>query len=721
MIQPSLVIIITAVYLALLFGIAYFFDKKATEGKTYTDNVLVYVLALAIYCTTWTYYGNVGLAVSNGYLFLGVYLGPTLFFIFWAHIVKRILSVKREYKITSLAEFISIRYGKSPTVAALATIIAFIGIVPYLALQLKAILSSYVFITTGNNNELSSIGVGLSFLLIIILFTILFGFRKLDQTEQHPGAIMAVAFQSIVKLVAFLIAGVIIVYVFYDGFFDIFSQIAQNGDFLAQQKLNAPSFSLFLAHILLSMSAILFLPRQFQVTIVENSKIEYVRKASWMLPLYFALITLFVFPIAMAGIIQGFNIKSADLFMLYLTYHNGSAWLSILVFIGGVSAALGMITFETIALTTMTSNHIVLPLIEKFSWLNFLRQKLLFLRWIVVSIILFVAYIFERAVGTSYLLVKIGMISFAAVFQFVPAIIGGIYWKKGSKAGAILGMSGGFLVWIYLSLVPALVKSGWLSQTLLSDGPFGIRLLRPENIFGISGIDPLALVVFFSMLVNISLYIFGSLFYPQTKEEELATNTDFVQAVERHQSSATGDFKEKNISVIEKINILTTIFNKYLNSSEVEKIITECKEKVGIENKEMMSVEELISLRSEAEKILAKYIGILAATESLSQGKLFTENDSKNLSSLYVSMAENLKLSPEEFSQKIDFFKEKERLSILQKEELEKTVTERTKDLEMINADLKKINDLTIGRELKMVELKKKIQELEKQSGQTNQ
>ncbi|MBI2439032.1 MAG: hypothetical protein HYV45_00270 [Candidatus Moranbacteria bacterium] len=716
MIDSSIIIIVTALYLLVLFAVAFFFERKHAQGKNYTDNAFIYVLALAIYCTTWTYYGNVGLATSNGYLFLGVYLGPTLFFIFWAHIIKRILRLKREYNITSLAELISIRYGKSAGVAALVTIIAVIGIVPYLALQIKAISSSFAYLTTGSGVGRVDTSLGIILLSVIILFTIVFGFRKLDQTERHPGVIMAIAVQSVVKLLAFLVVGAFIVYFVYDGFGDIFSRVSQSGSFFSQQKANAPSYSLFLAHILLSMSAIIFLPRQFQVTVIENVREKHLDIASWLLPIYFALILLFVFPLAMAAMLQGYDIKAADLFMLMLANEEGGQWLAILVFIGGVSAALGMITFETIALTTMTSNHLLLPFLERVKIFGFLRQHLLSLRWMIVTIILFVAFIFERAIGSSYLLVKIGMISFAAVFQFVPSVIGGIYWKKGSRAGALLGMTGGFLVWLYMSVLPAFVKSGWLSGTILTDGPFGVRFLRPEHLFNITALDPLAMVVLFSFGVNASLYVIGSLLFPQNKNEDDATE-ELVRIMEKRQAAYVPAIsQEANIGVAEKKEILTNIFGRYLDRDEAKRLSQSCFEKSGLEEKEIMFVHELVTLRGTAEKILATYIGTPAANEALKTGGLFTEEDTKNLSSVYVQMAERLKLTPEEFSQKIDYYTEKEKLFSEQKEELEKKVRERTKKMEEANIELKKINDVAIGRELKMIELKKKIHELEEKT-----
>lgn len=717
MILPVPVVIgTTALYLIMLFVVAFLFEKKYAQGKNYADNIVIYVLALAIYATTWTFYGNVGLAASKGYLFLSVYLGPSLFFIIWAHFIKRILRVKKEYNITSLAELISIRYGKSSSVAALVTCIAIVGIIPYLALQLKAISTSFAFITTGNSAGNASIAIGIGLLISATIFTILFGFRNLSQTKRHPGVIIAIAIQSVVKLVAFLAAGIFIVYFLYDGFGDIFFRISQDSVFLAQQQSSTPSYSLFLSYLLLSMAAIIFLPRQFQVTVVENTQERHVQAASWLLPFYFGLITLFVFPIAMAGILKGYDVKSADLFMLFLVNDYGGAWLSLLVFIGGVSAALGMIIFETVALTTMASNHLLMPFLERFRPLSFLGRYILFLRWLIVAMILSISLIFERTIGSSYLLVKIGMISFAAVLQFAPVVIGGMYWKKGSKRGALLGMWGGFLVWGYCAVLPAFVRSGWASQSILDNGPFGIHFLRPEHLFGISSLDPLAIVVLFSMIVNIGLYVAGSILFAQGESEKDSLE-DFIRVIEQKQSSTVSSVnQETNIAVTEKMNILSAIFSRYLNAAETEQVLRECREKVKLEQKEMMRISELVTLRSVAEKLLANYIGTPAANEALNAGGLFAERETKDLAEVYIRMAEQLKLTPEEFSQKIEYFTEKQKMISSQKDELERLVNERTKKLEEAVSELKEINDLSVGRELKMMELKKRIHELENEA-----
>jgi hypothetical protein len=461
------------------------------------------------------------------------------------------------------------------------------------------------------------------------------------------------------------------------------------------------------------MSAIIFLPRQFHVTVIENVDEKHVRNATWLLPIYFILITLFVIPIAFAGLLQGYDLRLADLYMILLSLHFGSGWLTILIFIGGLSAGMSMIMVSTITMTTMVSSHLVLPFFEKIPALHFLRRYLLALRWFILTALLFVAFAFERAIGSSYVLVKIGMISFAAMLQFAPALLGGLFWKRGSRQGAVLGMGGGFLAWLYTSLLPAFVKSGWISPSLLSEGPFGIHFLRPEHLFGITSIDPLAHVVLVTLFINTSLYIIGSLFSEQSKEEQAITDT-FLMKTKTLQLALTPEGQQtEGIALSTKKGILMTIFEKYLDHEMAEKLLENCLEETKLQGKENISLIALIGLRRVAEKLLANYIGTAAASEALSRGNLITEKESGNLSAVYAKIATRLQLTPEEFSQKIDYYMEKERFIVEQKEELEKMVSERTKKLEETNAEMKLINDVTIGRELRMIELKEKIKDLE--------
>jgi Na+/proline symporter len=713
MISSTIVIGTIAVYLLILFAIAYIVEKKSERGKNLTENAIVYTLALAIYCTAWTFFGNIGLVAKNSYLFIAVYIGPTIFFIFWWRVLRKLVRIRNEYNITSIADFISARYEKSSAVAAIAASMAFIGIVPYLSLQLKAMFTSYAFITTGSNAVSGSRNhIDLIFLGAIIIFIVVFGLRRLDQSERHPGMVMIIAVQSVVKLAAFLTLGIFVTYFLYHGFGDICSRVANDPILPAMQQAGSPSYSLFMAYIVLSMSAILFLPRQFHMAVVENTNEKYIRTAVWLLPLYFIAITIFVVPVAMVGILKGYDVNLADIFILIIPLKHGNFWLSLLVFIGGFSAAISMIMISAMTITTMVANHLILPLFERIKMSGFLRRHLLSLRWVIITLIMIVAYIFEVKIGSSYVLVKIGMISFAAALQFAPVAIGGLFWKKGSRAGAIMGLTAGFFVWIYTCLVPALIRSGWLSGSILSNGPFGLKYLRPENLFGITSLDPLAMTVIFTMIFNIGFYIFGSLFFGQSeREKQIADN--FINII-KGKELAFEDIPQQGaqIDLQGKMKIIDSLFGKYLNADEAKKAVQLCLTKAGLSAKNKISIKELVELSNVIEKTLTSYIGSSSASEALAREKLFTEEESAQLSNIYTKMAADLKLTPEELSKKIIYYTEKEEFLKKQGEELDRIVKERTKELEEKNSELERFQDLTVGRELKMMELKEKIEEL---------
>jgi Na+/proline symporter len=709
-INASIVIGATVAYLIVLFGVAYFTERKFAKGKNLTDNPVIYALALAIYCTAWTFYGNIGLASSSAMLFVAVYIGPSLFFLFWWNFLRKLVRIGREYNITSIADFISVRYGKSGAVAALASVIAFVGIVPYLSLQLKAMFSSFALIT--GSADIPAIGSGkIDFIILIaiVVFTIAFGFRRLSQTEKHPGLVMMVAVQSIVKLAAFLAAGIFVVYYLNHGFGDIFAQVANNHVLLAAQRASNPSYQLFMAYLVLSMSAIIFLPRQFHMAVVENTDEKHIRPALWILSGYFILITLFVVPIALVGRLYGFDPSLADNFILLLPLAHGSVWLSLLIFLGGMAAGTSMIVISGMTITTMVANHLILPLINKIRLLNVLRKHLLFIRWIVIALVLFIAYLFEQKIGSSYVLVKIGMISFAAVLQFAPAIIGALYFRRGNKMGTLMGMAGGFVAWGYTSLFPAFIRSGWLGNSILTDGPFGIRFLRPEHLFGADNLDPLAGVVLVTMFFNIGLYIIGSLLFAQsTAEEEIARKFKHILGGDRTVATDMSD-QMFLIGLGKKTAIASNIFNKYFNAEDAQRLMRDCLREAGLEGKETITLEELVKFQNNVEKYLASSIGSASAREALLEDSLFEKEESDRLADIYAEMASELKLTPQELGQKINYYTEKDALLRKQQAELETQVKLRTQELEKKNRELEKFQEVAVGRELKMIELKKRL------------
>ncbi len=626
MLDSFTVLIVFCMYMSFLFLIALWVERTSTVDKSPVNNPIVYSLSLAVYCTGWTYYGSVGKAATSGLLFLPIYLGPTIAIALWWTVLRKLVRIKSKHHITSIADFISARYNKSQSVAALVTVIALVGTTPYIALQFKAIISTFSIITTAENAP-SWIGshMGPIVMALMWVFTIILGIRRLDPTERHPGMVMAVAAECLVKLIAFIAAGVFVTYFMFDGFGDIFKKLTEDQPhvLVSLWRHDQGYYITWTTYLVLAMSAIMFLPRQFHVTVVENFDERHIKTAIWMFPLYMLLINIFVFPIAMGGLLKGYSITEADTFVLGVPLHAGQTWLSLLVFLGGASAATGMIMISSITVTTMITNHLLLPVVDWIKWLGFLRRHLLKCRWVAVAGVIMIGYWFERLVGESYMLVNIGMIAFAAAFQFAPAIIGGISWRRGNQAGALLGLGAGFVVWFYTLLLPAFVRSGWISDSLLKQGPWGISLLKPEQLFGLSTLDSLTHGVFWSFLFNLGLYVLGSLYFEQS-EQEKSLAEDFVGALTSSPTRGRSSQRESYIEVSTKRKIIEQLLGQYFGEAEAASVTAKCLQAAGIAGKSRVSIVDLAELHNEVEKYLAGSIGTAAAYRALRQAEIFS-------------------------------------------------------------------------------------------------
>ena len=509
--------LIAAAYLALLFAVARYGEARADAGRSIIS-ANVYALSLAVYCTSWTFYGSVGRATSGGLSFLTIYLGPTLMLLFTGVILKMI-RISKVYRITSIADFIASRYGKSQLLAGLVTVIAVIGVVPYIALQLKAVAASVDVLFAGDRHSLLPWWLDSTLLVAVVLalFTIWFGTRHLDATERHEGMVAAVAFESLVKLLAFLAVGLFVTYGMFDGVGDIFARAAATPELARLLQPDSGRAGTWTALILLSGLAIIFLPRQFQIIVVENVDEAHLKRAVWLFPLYLLLINIFVLPVALGGLLHfaGQDVNP-DTFVLTLPLARGAEALALLVFIGGLAAATGMVIVETIALSTMVCNDLAMPWLLRSTWLQGEKGRdlsglLLLIRRIAIGLILLLGYVYFRAAGEAYALVGIGLISFAAVAQFAPAMFGGMYWKQGTRAGAVAGLLGGFAVWLYTLLLPSFARSGWIDDGFVVHGLFGLAWLKAQALFGLGGFDEISHSLLWSLFANLGLYVLVSL------------------------------------------------------------------------------------------------------------------------------------------------------------------------------------------------------------------
>jgi Na+/proline symporter/signal transduction histidine kinase len=535
MLETPVILVVSFAYLGLLFAIAYWGDKRAAAGRSIIARPSIYALSLAVYATSWTFYGSVGRAASTGVGFLPIYLGPTLMFALGWVVLRKIIRISKENRITSIADFVASRYGKSTLLGGLVAVIAVVGIVPYISLQLKvisntfSILREYPEIVSPRDLGSPSLfaDTGLYVALVLAAFTIAFGTRKLDATERHEGMVAAIAFESVVKLVAFVCVGLFVTFGVFGGFGDLFGRAAALPQADELFTLGGPDTGYvdFVWLTVLSMLAVVLLPRQFQVAVVENVDERHVSKAIWLFPLYLLAINVFVLPIALGGLVsfQGAGVD-ADTFVLALPMAEGQQGLALFAYLGGLSAATGMLIVETIALSTMVSNNLVMPALlrakaSRVTERRDLRRLILGIRRAAIVVVLLLGFAYFRAAGEALALVSIGLVSFAAVAQFAPAVLGGIFWKGGSKSGALVGLSAGFLLWAYTMLLPSFARSGWLPESFLEDGPLGVEALRPEQLFGLAGLDGVSHAMFWSMLVNVGCYVGVSLFSSRSAAE----------------------------------------------------------------------------------------------------------------------------------------------------------------------------------------------------------
>jgi len=521
-----LVIGVSFCYLALLFALASWAERRSAAGNSLVRNPYVYALSMAVYCTAWTYYGSVGRAASGGLEYLAIYVGPTLLAPLWWLVLRKIIRICKVQRITTMADFVSSRYGKNITLGSIVTLVCVLGIVPYISLQLKAIAVS-LSILTGRTAEVEAFPDTSFFLAIgLALFTIVYGTRHVEATERHEGMVTAIAFESVFKLVVFLAAGVFVTYGVFGGFGELMQRAAQLPDFGRLMTFSGESgYAQWCWMVVLSMLAIVLLPRQFQVAVVENVNEQHLNKAMWLFPLYLFAINIFVLPIALGGdLLFAGDRVDADMFVLAIPLLEGESLLALLVYLGGFAAATSMVIVSTIALSVMVSNNLLMPVLVgvpvlKLRFQERLSSILLYSRRCCILGVVLSAYFYYKGVAEYYSLLEVGLVSFAAVAQFAPAVLGGIFWKEGTRHGALAGIIAGSALWFYTLVVPSMVGVNMLPATILHEGPFGIAWLRPLELFNLQGLDYISHAMFWSMLFNAGLYMGVSLLSRQTSQE----------------------------------------------------------------------------------------------------------------------------------------------------------------------------------------------------------
>jgi Na+/proline symporter/signal transduction histidine kinase len=502
--------------LGVLFYVAFLAEKK--RQSKWVNNPYVYTFSLAVYCSAWTYYGSIGIAANSGINFLPIYLGPVIAAPLWIIVMRKIIRISKQHKISSIADFISLRYGNNRFLGALVTIVCLMGTLPYISLQLKAVSETYEIMADETSYVSTSIFDDSTFYVAVLLaiFATFFGTQNTDASEKHKGIIVSVAFESVMKLVFFLVIGGYITFYLFDGTSDIYNQISKTENFEQLITLGSVENGFdWLFMISLAFIAIFLLPRQFQVSVLENTREKYLKKAIWLFPLYLLLFNFFVIFIAWAGKLTFGDTQNAEYYTLLLPLENGNSFLATLVFLGGFSAVISMVIVSTLALSIMVSNNLIIP----YGFLdNFIKNQternskyIKNIRRISIFLIIIGAYFFYVSFSRELSLYSIGLISFVIISQLAPSFFIGLFWNRGASKAAIIGIITGMLITIYTLILPFILQVYTGTDDFIQYGLFGNAWLKPYALFGIDFLSPPAHAFFWSMTFNVLCYLSFSL------------------------------------------------------------------------------------------------------------------------------------------------------------------------------------------------------------------
>ncbi|KPM33839.1 Serine phosphatase RsbU, regulator of sigma subunit [Croceitalea dokdonensis DOKDO 023] len=594
----ALIMIIIS-YLALLFLVAFLAEKNR-ESK-WVNNPYVYTLSLAVYCTAWTYYGSVGIASKSGIRFLAIYLGPVIAMPLWIILMRKIIRISKQQKISSIADFISMRYGNNRLLGALVTITCLIAVIPYIALQLKAVSETFELLIGDNGFYTKGILFDTTFYiaLLIAIFVAFFGTRSSDASKRKQGIATAVAVESLLKLVFFLIIGIYVTFYLFDGTSDIYEHAAKTANFkqLASFGGLQEGFN-WLFTICLSFFAIFLLPRQFHVAVVENQHETHLKKAIWLFPLYLLLFNVFVIFIAWAGNINFNGPVNADYYSLLLPLQKGHTTFAVMVFIGGFSAVISMIVVSTLALSTMVSNNLVIPygFVKRMATATpeSNSSSVKNLRRIAIFMLIIVAYFFYVKFSKELSLYAIGLISFVVISQLAPSFFLGLFWRRGTAKAAKIGIAVGLLIVLYTLIGPMLANTNAPPGTMHASGLFNLPYLTPESnafFWSITGNLLCFLVVSVRSKGNYRERNYAEMFVNNSNYENLQENA-FVWKGEAY----VADIRQ--------------LLNRFLGESRTLRALDIFNRRYGISEKEERADARLINF---SEKLLTGTLGSASA------------------------------------------------------------------------------------------------------------
>lgn len=662
-------LLILAFYLALLFFAAHWAEKKASIK--WTNNPLIYSLSLAVYCSAWTYYGSIGVAAKSGLNYLPTYVGPIIIIPAWMILLRKIIRISRVNKISSIADFISLRYGNSRILGALVTIICLMGILPYIALQLKAIAETF-HIVTGTSADSAIFEDTTTYVAVALaLFASYYGTRYVDASEKRKGIVTAVAMESVLKLFFFLLVGIYVTFFVFDGFDDIYQKASVLEDFAEKNTIGGiPEAINWFFLCILSLFAIFLLPRQFQMAVIENNRENHVKTAVWVFPLYLLLINLFVYPIAWGGniLFQGSDV-SADAYSLLIPQFMGNQFITVLVFLGGFSAAISMIVVSSIGLSTMLSNNILIP----YGFLGTLQsgnqeentKKIVNIRKVGIFSLIIIAYFIYKVIVLDYDLVSIGLVSFVVIAQLAPPFFGAILWTRGSRMGAIYGIIVGFLVCTYTLLIPYATGAANVGNDFVNDGPMGIALLKPFELFGLDYLAPVPHALFWSLFFNIITYMVVAVSFKGNYRER--NYAEMFVDIDKYITMHENAFIWKGTAYTSDI---TRILVRFLGEDRTRRAMNIFQTKYDVDKDQELADARLIKF---AENLLTGHIGTASARI------------------LLASVVKEEKITLPEV------------LSILEESKeniiINKKLTETSKELKAITGELQKANEKLIWKD----------------------
>ena len=660
MISFSLLIFILSLYLVSLFLLAQWGQSNNKYAKRVRNSANTYALSLAVFCTSWTFFGTIAISTKQGLFPVAIHLGATLTFIFMTPLLKKMVLLKNEFHSTSIADFISVRYRRSQGLAAIISLLCLIGITPYLTIQLKSIIDSFQVLTA--NFQQTQVFIDYLDIIIVLMmsfFTIIFGVRHIDPTEKHPGMMVALAGESVLKLLAMLIGSIWICYILNPGVFSIFEQVADQ--IQLNPKVQTISSQQWLSFMLIGALGIITLPRQFHVGIVECSDVKFLDRAKWLFPLYLLLINFFTFPVALSALLSPEVLESTNLLLLTLPLAEHASFIALITFLGGFAAASGMIMISAMTLSTMLTNHILMPIIMHTPQLSFLKRQILPLRWLMVLAVLFLSLLYYRGIGDSQFIVNIGSISFVATAQFAPILIGGLIWRRGNLFGAYCGLITGAFLWFYCSLLPSLIRSGWLDWPILSQNSGFFYWLNPEKLFAIQAISPLTNALIWSLFANIVCYVGVSLFTKMSEEEQKISHQFVnIENIDLKNNFAIGT--PENIDLFSKKHLIKQVFKQYLPENLAVFKLQRSLEKSEILNQDKINVMQLSALKNAALNSLAGAIGMASAHKALNKICLINPHEEEQLASCFSLFFAQLQLSPKELFEQVNFHQQKREL-----------------------------------------------------------